>query len=216
MRGGLPGRRAPSQISVILGLMRRLSLILTLIIACAVPAAALLAGCSGDRSQADQLVQDGESLRQTAAGDFRQATLAMDGLVRDVDAGNPLKPDQTVSTTDDASQKLQAALDALAQRGDKLNQAAGLDLDRNYHQYLDQLQDNNSRLTDTMNAALAIPRLLKQKQYALAGWDQAKAAQVAGQVHQLEAQVGQQYSDADAVRNQAEQTRQDHPESFGG
>jgi hypothetical protein len=194
--------------------MRKLSLILLSLLLPVAISAGLLSGCSGDRSQADRLSQEAETLRVSATDKLRQATVSIDGLVKGAASGSTLDPDQTQNTTAAAILSLTGGLDDLTQRGAKLDEAARLDLDAHYQDYLTQMKDNNAKLTDTLDAAMDIPRLLDQEQFSLAGWDQIKAQQIVEQIYKMELEIDQTYNTADTARIQAEQIKKDNPESF--
>lgn len=173
------------------------------------------AGCSNDRSEAGQLVKDGDALRSSAVDTLRHSTVTIDGLVRDASAGRALPVSQTKATTTSVVDDLDAALAGLGERDAKLKSAEALELNDNYHKYLSQLRSSNDLLTATLNTAEEIPKLIEREQYSLAGWDEIKAQQIVSQIMSIEQQVGVMYSESEKIRNQAEQIRKDNPKDFG-
>lgn len=186
----------------------------SLIFLAAILTAGFFSSCNGDRAQANQLVREAEDLRVAAADKLRKATLAVDGLVKSAAAGKVLPAGQTKSTTEAAIQYLQSAQNDLSQRAAKLDEATQLNLNDNYNKYLPLLKVNNDKLLETINLAMEIPKLLEKEQFSLAGWDEIKAQQIVNQIYVMEINLDQVYTDAETIRGQAEQIKNDHPEDF--
>ena len=175
----------------------------------------MISGCSDDRSEANQLVEEGDALRSSAIDNLRRSTATMDGLVRDASAGRSLPAAQTKITTTKAIEDLNIALADLTARDAKLKSADALPLNDNYHAYLAQLRSSNDLLTATVNTAAEIPRLIEREQYSLAGWDEIKSQEIVSQIMSIEQQIDQMYKESETVRNRAEQLRKDSPADFG-
>ena len=173
------------------------------------------AGCTDERSEAGQLVKDGDALRSSAIDTLRRSTATIDGLVRDASAGRALPASQTKATTTSVVDDLNATLAGLSERDAKLKTADGMELNGNYHKYLTRLRTSNDLLTATLNTAAEIPKLIEREQYSLAGWDEIKAQQIVSQIISIEQQIDLMYTESEKMRNQAEQIRKDNPKDFG-
>ena len=173
------------------------------------------AGCTDERSEAGQLVKDGDALRSSAIDTLRRSTATIDGLVRDASAGRALPASQTKATTTSVVDDLNATLAGLSERDAKLKTADGMELNGNYHEYLTRLRTSNDLLTATLNTAAEIPKLIEREQYSLAGWDEIKAQQIVSQIISIEQQIDLMYTESEKMRNQAEQIRKDNPKDFG-
>ncbi|MBE0429970.1 MAG: hypothetical protein IBX61_08910 [Thermoleophilia bacterium] len=184
-----------------------------------VPAAAMLpvlllvlavAGCGGDKAEADKLVKEADDLRLQAADGFRKSTAAIDGLVRSAAAGQVLPPNQTRAAVESASEELAAALGDLTMRDDRLKAAGELDIGSAYREYLDLLRRSNDRLSEALNMQLQTATLLEQEQFSLAGWDEIRAEIVISQIHGMQEDIQHVFSESEQLRNQAEQFKKDN------
>lgn len=173
----------------------------------------LLTGC-GDTSRANELSREADALRSSAVEKFRRSTAAIDGLVRSAAAGQSLPVNQIKSTTQAASQDLNAALAELTLRDGKLGDAEELGVGETYRDYLSLMKQSNDKLTRSLNVALQIPMLLEREQFALAGWDEIKTQTIVSQIYSMQQQIEYSYSESETLRNRAEQLRKDHPGDF--
>jgi len=173
------------------------------------------AGCGDDRSAADKLVEESDTLRNSAVDKLRMSTGAIDNLVRSAAAGQTLPAAQTKTTATTSVQDLNKALADLTARDKNLRAASELQLNANYREYLKLTQQSNDKLTETVNAALEIPRLLEKEQYSLAGWDEIRTQVVVSQIYSMQDRVEQLNSEAELLRTRAEQIRKDNPKDFG-
>lgn len=174
-----------------------------------------LSGCSNATSDANQVVRDSDAQRTSASDKLRKSTATIDDVVRGAAAGQSLPASQTKSTSDAAMQDLNSALADLAGRNTALTSAQSLTLGEKYQEYLSLLTQSNDKLTDTVNAALEIPRLLTKEQYSLAGWDQVRTQEVINEIHAIQQRIELLYSDSETLRSQAEKIRKDNPQDFG-
>ncbi len=195
----------------------RPSILLKLLVA--LLAAALLSlattGCGADTSAADKLVDESDSLRNSAVDKLRMSTGAIDSLVSSAAAGQTLPATQTRSTATTAVQDLNNALADLTARDRNLRAASEMQLNDNYQEYLKLMRESNDKLTETVNAALQIPRLLEKEQYSLAGWDEIRTQVVVSQIYSMQDRIELLNAESELLRNRAEQIRKDNPKDFG-
>lgn len=189
-------------------------MILLLAVAATALMATGLSACS-DNDEASRLVQEADSLRVSAVDKFRRSTASVDGLVNGAAAGQALPVNQTKITAEAAVEDLNRALAELTLRDRKLSEAEGLKVSDTYREYLALLKQSNDGLTETINVAQQVPRLLAEEQYSLAGWDEIKTEIIVNQVRGINQQIEQMYSESEMLRNQAEQLRKDNPGDFG-
>jgi len=196
----LPGK-SPVLLAMMLGLMALMAI--------------FASSCANDVSTANELVKESESQRAAAMDELRKSTGAIDGLMHSAVAGQPIPANDTQATTAAIIDNLNRALGDLAARDARLQDAQKLDLNDNYQEYLRLLRENNSKLTDTVNAITMIPLMLQKDQETLAGSDQAKTQAVINQVYSLQIQIGQLYRESETLRTQADNIIQDNPGDFG-
>ncbi len=175
-----------------------------------------VSGCAGDNSRANTLVQEGEGLRASATAKLRNSTGALDGLIRSAAAGQTLPANETKATTDAAQQNLNQAMSDLADRDVKLKEAQDLALSDRYREYLRLLRDSNGKLTETVNAAMEIPKLLAEEQYSLAGWDEVRTQNVVNQIRAMQQDIERLNGESESLRSSAERIRHDNPGDFEG
>lgn len=175
----------------------------------------LATGCGSDTSAADKLVDESDSLRNSAVDKLRMSTGAIDSLVSSAAAGQTLPSAQTKTTATTAVQDLNNALADLTARDRSLQAAGETQLNDNYQEYLKLMRESNDKLTETVNAALQIPRLLEKEQYSLAGWDEIRTQVVVSQIYSMQDRIEQLNMESEMLRNQAEQIRKDNPKDFG-
>ncbi|MDO8737066.1 MAG: hypothetical protein Q7K29_08310 [Thermoleophilia bacterium] len=173
------------------------------------------AGCGSDTSAADKLMDESDSLRNSAVDKLRMSTGAIDNLVRSAAAGQTLPATQTKTTATTAVQDLNKALADLTTRDRNLRSASEMPLNENYMEYLKLMRESNDKLTETVNAALEIPRLLEKEQYSLAGWDEIRTQVVVSQIYSMQGRIETLNTEAELLRTRAEQIRKDNPEDFG-
>lgn len=172
-------------------------------------------GCGGDTSAADELMDESDSLRNSAVDKLRMSTAAIDSLVRSAAAGQTLPATQTKSTATTAVQDLNKALADLTARDRDLRTASEMPLNDNYLEYLKLMRESNDELTKTVNAALEIPRLLEKEQYSFAGWDEIRTQVVVSQIYSMQDRIEMLNSESELLRSRAEQVRKDNPKDFG-
>lgn len=172
-------------------------------------------GCGNDTSAADKLVAESDNLRNSAVDKLRMSTGTIDSLVSSAAAGQTLPATQTKSTATTAVQDLNNALADLTARDRSLRAASEMQLNDNYQEYLKLMRESNDKLTETVNAALQIPRLLEKEQYSLAGWDEIRTQVVVSQIYYMQDRIELLNAESELLRNRAEQIRKDNPEDFG-
>ncbi|MHB9111200.1 MAG: hypothetical protein ACYC4D_01025 [Thermoleophilia bacterium] len=173
------------------------------------------AGCGNDTSAADRLVDESDSLRNSAVDKLRMSTGAIDSLVTSAAAGQTLPATKTKTTATTAVQDLNNALADLTARDRNLRDASEMPLNDNYKEYLKLMRESNDKLTETVNAALQIPRLLEKEQYSLAGWDEIRTQVVVSQIYSMQDRIELLNAESEFLRNLAEQIRKDNPKDFG-
>jgi len=192
--------------------MHKKSIYILVLLALVIQLAA--SGCGNETAEADRMVKDADVLRLSAVEKFRKSTAAMDNLIRGAAAGKALPVNQTKEITDGAVSDSRDALEQLGLRDDKLKDAGFQNVSDKYKEYLQLLRDSNDKLRETMRHATAIPILLGNEQYSLAGWDELKAQTIVTQVTGIQFDIEKLYNESETMRNQAEQLRQDDPEAF--
>lgn len=171
-------------------------------------------GCGNDTSAADKLVDESDSMRNSAVDKLRMSTGAIDSLVRSAAAGQTLPATQTKTTATTAVRDLNIALADLTARDRSLRTASEMPLSESYLEYLKLMRESNDKLTETVNTALEIPRLLEKEQYSLAGWDEIRTQEVVSQIYSMQDRVELLNSESELLRSRAEQIRKDNPKDF--
>jgi hypothetical protein len=172
-------------------------------------------GCGNDTSAADKLVDESDSLRNSALDKLRTTTGAIDSLVISAAAGQSLPASQTKTTATTAVGDLHNALADLTARDRNLKAASEMELNNNYQEYLRLMRESNDKLTETVNAALQIPTLLEKEQYSLAGWDEIRTQVVVSQIYSMQDRIELLNDESEFLRTRAEQIRKDNPGDFG-
>jgi hypothetical protein len=174
---------------------------------------AFLTGC-GDLETADDLVDESEQLRQTATDRFRRQTAAIDAMINSVASGRSLLITEIEAVTGTATRDYDAALADLQARSEKLDEAAALELNDNYSEYLRLLSASNDKLTEALSAAAEIPVLIIDEQLIFSGWNEIEAAGVLSAIESRRLVIDTAYDEAETLRAQAEKLRDDNPGDF--
>lgn len=173
----------------------------------AVLLALLTAGC-GDGAAADGLVADSEQLRQAATDRFRQQTATVDAMVNSVAGGRSLLVTEVESVVETASLEYGTAIVELETRSERLSEAAGLELDDDYREFLRLLQESNDQLIKAVEAAAEIPATIGREAQAFTGWDEQRAAEVVADIGAIHQRVDGFFEASESLRSQAEQIRE--------
>lgn len=191
-----------------------LLLIFTLLAASAVPIVTLSASGCGETAAAGELVDAGEVLRQSATDRFRRQTAVMDALVGRVSGGGSLALATVEQEADTAVREYDAAVAELEERAGKLDEAAALELDETYRDYLRLLSDSNDRMIEALRAAAEIPALMLANEQVFAGWDEIRLGELLDEIGATQRRVSETFGEAETLRAEAEKLREDNPESF--
>ncbi|RJQ47142.1 MAG: hypothetical protein C4534_01615, partial [Gaiellales bacterium] len=108
----------------------------------------------------------------------------------------------------------EAALADLDERSATLEEAAALELDENYREYLRLTAESNDRLREALAAAAEVPALMLERELAFLGWDEIGAAAVLAEIGAVRQRVEAAYGESESLRAQAEKLREENPDSF--
>lgn len=171
------------------------------------------AGC-GDNDAALRLVDEGDSLRQSATDRLRLQTAGMDVLANAVATRKSVEAAALETAAGNAAAEYDTAISDLEARGAKLDQAAALELGDTFREYLALLSDSNGKLLVALEAAAEIPALMLAEQQVFSGWDEVRAADVLAQIKEIQERIDAAYQESETLRVRAEKLRDDNPGEF--